>query len=73
MVVGYTGSNSVIRSHTDTQCGMQSACNQVQGTCLGNQLDDLTRADLARVAAGTTPLYLVGRYGGGVSGASQVY
>ena len=40
-------------------------------TCLANQLDDLTRQDLARAAAGTTPLYLVGRYGGGISGSTQ--
>lgn len=51
---------------------VQDACYQVSGTCLANQLDDLTVADLARAAAGTTPLYLVGRYGGGVSGSTQV-
>lgn len=50
----------------------QNACYQLPGTCLANQLDDLTVADLARAAAGTTPLYLVGRYGGGVSGSTQV-
>ncbi len=51
---------------------VQNACYQLPGTCLANQLDDLTVADLARAAAGTTPLYLVGRYGGGISGATQV-
>ena len=50
---------------------MQNACQQVPQTCLANQLDDLTRQDLARAAAGTTPLYLVGRYGGGISGSTQ--
>lgn len=50
----------------------QNACYQLPGTCLANQLDDLTTADLARAAAGTTPLYLVGRYGGGISGSTQV-
>jgi hypothetical protein len=51
---------------------VQNACYQLPGTCLANQLDDLTVADLARAAAGTTPLYLVGRYGGGISGSTQV-
>ena len=51
---------------------VQNACQQVPQTCLANQLDDLTRQDLARAAAGTTPLYLVGRYGGGISGSTQV-
>ena len=50
---------------------LQNACQQVPQTCLANQLDDLTRQDLARAAAGTTPLYLVGRYGGGISGSTQ--
>ena len=56
---------------TACACTLQSACTQVAGTCLANSLDDLTVADLARVAAGSTPLYLVGRYGGGVSGSTQ--
>lgn len=51
---------------------IQNACYQLEGTCLANQLDDLTVADLALEAAGTTPLYLVGRYGGGISGSTQV-
>lgn len=51
---------------------VQNGCQQVPQTCLANQLDDLTQADLARAAAGTTPIYLVGRYGGGISGATQV-
>lgn len=51
---------------------VQNACYQLPGTCLANQLDDLTVADLARAAAGTTPLYLVGRYGGGITGSTQV-
>ena len=51
---------------------MQNACYQLPQTCLANQLDDLTVADLARAAAGTTPLYLVGRYGGGTSASTQV-
>lgn len=50
---------------------LQNACQQVAQTCLANQLEDLTRQDLARAAAGTTPLYLVGRYGGGISGSTQ--
>ena len=51
---------------------LQSGCNQLPQTCLANQLNDLTVADLARQAAGTSPLYLVGRYGGGISGSTQV-
>lgn len=51
---------------------LQNGCQQVPQTCLANQLDDLTQADLARAAAGTTPIYLVGRYGGGTPGATQV-
>lgn len=50
---------------------LQNGCQQVPQTCLANQLDDLTRQDLARAAAGTTPLYLVGRYGGGIPGSTQ--
>ncbi len=51
---------------------VQSACSQVVGSCLSSQIFDLAVADNTRVAAGTTPLYLVSRYGGGLPGATQV-
>ncbi|KAK9858858.1 hypothetical protein WJX84_008886 [Apatococcus fuscideae] len=50
-----------------------SACSQVVGSCLNNQIYDLAVADQVRVAAGTTPLYLVSRYGGGLPGATQAF
>lgn len=43
------------------------------GSCLGGQLTDLAAADKARAAAGTTPLYLISRYGGGGANTKQVH
>lgn len=51
---------------------LQNGCKRPAGTCLANQLTDLATADKARVAAGSTPLYFVGRYGGGTANAKQV-
>ena len=56
----------------NSQIAAQSACSQVVGSCLGSQIFDLAVADNTRIAAGTTPLYLVSRYGGGLPGATQV-
>jgi len=50
----------------------QNGCKRPAGTCLANQLTDLATADKARVAAGSTPLYFIGRYGGGTANAKQV-
>ena len=51
---------------------LQSACSQPVGSCLANQLAELYAADVARVQAGTTPLYLISRWGGGQAGVNQV-
>ena len=54
-------------------CGLlQSPCNQLIGSCLNNQLYDLYNADIVRIKAGTTPLYMVSRWGGGNPNAKQV-
>ena len=50
----------------------QSPCNQPEGSCLSNQLYDYYTADLKRIAAGTTPIYMVARWGGGLPNAQQV-
>lgn len=50
----------------------QNGCKRPAGTCLANQLTDLATADKARAAAGSTPLYFIGRYGGGTANAKQV-
>jgi Male gamete fusion factor len=51
---------------------LQNACKRPVGSCLGYQLTDLAAADSARTAAGTTPLYMISRYGGGASNTKQV-
>lgn len=51
---------------------LQSPCNQPLQSCLANSLYDYFNADLARIAAGTTPLYMVSRWGGGNPNAQQV-
>ena len=43
------------------------------GSCLGGQLTDLAAADKARTAAGSTPLYMISRYGGGATNTKQVW
>ena len=50
----------------------QSPCDQPEGSCLSNQLYGYYTADLQRIAAGTTPLYMVSRWGGGLPNAQQV-
>jgi len=55
-----------------TNVVLQSPCNQLLQSCLANQLYDYYNADLARIAAGTTPLYMVSRWGGGNPNAQQV-
>ena len=55
-----------------TGTALQSPCNQLIGSCLSNQLYDLYTADVARVAGGTTPVYMVARWGGGNPNARQV-
>lgn len=55
-----------------TDVVLQSPCNQLLQSCLANQLYDYYNADLARIAAGTTPLYMVSRWGGGNPNAQQV-
>ena len=50
---------------------LQSACQQPQGSCLGNQLADYYNADIARIGQGTTPISFVSRWGGGQPGAQQ--
>jgi hypothetical protein len=42
------------------------------GSCLANQLADLYAADMKRIAAGTTPVYFISRWGGGQPGFNQV-
>ena len=53
------------------QAPLQDPCNQPAGTCLGGQLGSLLAGDQARAAGGTTPLYLVDRWSGGLPGALQ--
>ena len=51
----------------------QNACKRPVGSCLGGQLTNLAAADKARSAAGSTPLYMISRYGGGATNAKQVW
>ncbi|PRW58208.1 generative cell specific-1 [Chlorella sorokiniana] len=49
-----------------------NVCRSPQGACLANQLRDLYIADQQRMNRGETPLYLIGRYGGGPQNGEQV-
>ena len=49
-----------------------SRCNAAVGSCLHQQLYDFYQGDVGRIAGGLTPLYFVGRYGGGTNNSNQV-
>lgn len=52
---------------------MQSSrCNAAVGSCLNQQLYHLYQDDVGRISGGLTPLYFVGRYGGGTNNTNQV-
>ena len=53
-------------------CAAQNQCTQPVGSCLANQLTGLKASDDARILAGTTPVYYVSRWGGGLPEARQV-
>ncbi|CAK0755627.1 hypothetical protein CVIRNUC_002389 [Coccomyxa viridis] len=59
--------NKVGTSYTAFRYGQTSACQQPQGSCLGNQLADYYNADIARIGQGTTPISFVSRWGAGGS------
>ena len=50
----------------------QNPCGQQKGSCTANSLWNYYQADLNAMKIGTTPLYLVSRWGGGQPSATQV-